>query len=1425
MNSSQSSSRDSSPAARSSNVPASQLPPIRANIPTSQLPPRPGISPIPPNLNTSNGHTDFTPYSSPRVSNFSTSTPVLQPNLNLVSSGDKTVQQQNYLFTSNTVSGSPSKTFTNSTPLSAVPNLVNTQNVPLNVPLSGSNFSTPPVNKPNLISQVNTLTHSSSTPTLTNLNITTQSATAIGSVIRQDLNQPQTIQRPVSSGPQLQQHVSEPQKRNVQDTVQSPQQTPNVASDTSKQMNPNPALGMPNVNHPQILHFSTNSTQGNPMQQNVASDTKNQFNQPHSNSQEIRTNPNNIMPQNQTQSVIHPQQISPFVSTAATAGKPIQQNMAPDTKNQFNQQHPNPQEVRTNPSNIMQNMGADTSRQFSPATGIKNLSPINQIMPQQKQNVVSDIKNQFNQPHPNSQEIRTNPSNMMPQSVQNMGVTGVKNMNEQQLPLNQMQQKQNVIPEASRQFNPVSSMLSINHQQASQFVPTNPALGKPMPQCPNSQDVRGQPLPPTQNMGADASRQFNPAAGINNLNTQQPQLRTNPPIGYNAPPLQQNIPPVPPGDNRVPTNNMNYSNQNVMRPPMYPNQPSTAASPLVSNVHAKRYPQPPNQNASVTTQPVNLYTQNTTATNYSSLDQPQNNANTYPQQPPAYQQQQQQYQQQNYQQRNYQQQQNVTQQMQNMNVVKGGYNKLWGHENFDLLQCPNVLPEQAIEPPKVSLGQEFLDAANCSPEIFRCTMTKIPESNSLLQKSRLPLGVLIHPFKDLNHLPVIQCNTIVRCRACRTYINPFIFFVDTKRWKCNLCYRVNELPEEFQYDPVSKSYGDPSRRPEIKSSTIEYIAPSEYMLRPPQPAVYLFLLDISRLAIESGYLHTVCEVLSSLLSSLPGDARTQIGFIAYNSTLHFFSLAEGLSQPHEMIVSDVDDIFLPCPDNLLVNLKEHMDLVSDLLAQLPNRYQNSFDGGSALGAALQAALKLMSSTGGRVTVFQTSLPMLGPGALAVREDPNQRAGKEAPHLNPATDFYKRLALDCSGHQIAVDLFILNSQYVDIATLSGISRFSGGCMYHFPLFKASRISQAENLERCFRRYITRKIGFEAVMRIRCTRGLSIHTFHGNFFVRSTDLLSLPNVNPDAGFGMQVSIEENLSDLQTVCFQAALLYTSSKGERRIRVHTLCLPVVNSLSDILNSADQQCIVGLLSKMAVDRSLQSSLSDARDAFINVAIDILSSYKLSLNMGSSAGGIFAPQSLKLLPLYILALLKYTAFRTGQSTRLDDRVFAMCDMKTLPLAQLLQNVYPDLYPIYRLAECPNVVDSEGVVIPQPRRLQLTSRNIDAYGAYLLDAGQQIIIYVCPNVSQQFLIHTLGVPNYNSISDQCYELPKLENVDNQRLHAFINSLNDEKACAATIQIIRDNAPNRMLMLERLIEDRIESALSYNEFLQHLKTQVK
>lgn len=103
----------------------------------------------------------------------------------------------------------------------------------------------------------------------------------------------------------------------------------------------------------------------------------------------------------------------------------------------------------------------------------------------------------------------------------------------------------------------------------------------------------------------------------------------------------------------------------------------------------------------------------------------------------------------------------------------------------------------------------------------------------------------------------------------------------------------------------------------------------------------------------------------------------------------------------------------------------------------------------------------------------------------------------------------------------------------------------------------------------------------------------------------------------------------------------------------------------------------------MAVDRSLKSSLSDAREAFINVAIDILSAYRLVETSGGP-NTILAPLNLSLIPLYILALLKSTAFRTGQSTRLDDRVYAMMQMKTLPLRDLIQSIHPDLYHVTQL---------------------------------------------------------------------------------------------------------------------------------------------
>ncbi|KAM9348129.1 protein transport protein Sec24A-like [Symphorus nematophorus] len=741
----------------------------------------------------------------------------------------------------------------------------------------------------------------------------------------------------------------------------------------------------------------------------------------------------------------------------------------------------------------------------------------------------------------------------------------------------------------------------------------------------------------------------------------------------------------------------------------------------------------------------------------------------------------------------------------------------------NLLQERNLLPPSPIPAPTPCLPQD-LQKINCNPEVFRCTLTSIPQTQSLLNKAKMPLGLLLHPFKDLSQLPVVTSSTIVRCRSCRTYINPFVSFLDQRRWKCNLCYRVNDVPEEFMYNPVSRSYGEPHKRPEVQNATIEFIAPSEYMLRPPQPAVYLFVLDVSHNAVETGYLNVFCQSLLDNINALPGDTRTKVGFITFDSTIHFYNLQEGLSQPQMLIVSDIEDIFLPTPDSLLVNLNECKELVQDLLKSLPTLFEKTMETQSALGSALQAAFKLLSPTGGRMSVFQTQLPNLGVGALQSREDPNQRASaKDIQHLSPATDFYKKLALDCSGQQVAVDLFLLSAQYCDLASLGCISRYSAGSIYHYPSYHHQHNpAQVECFQKDLKRYLTRKIGFEAVMRIRCTKGLSIHTFHGNFFVRSTDLLSLPNVNPDAGFAVQMSIEENLDDMQVVSFQAALLYTSSKGERRIRVHTLCLPVVNSLSDIFAGADVQAITGLLACMAVDRSVTASLSDARDAMTNAAIDSLSSYRQSV-LTIQQPGLLAPACLRLFPLFILALLKQKSFRTGTSTRLDDRVFAMCQLKYQPLAYAMLMIHPALYRVDDLTD-EGALNINERTIPQPRLLQLSVEKLSREGAFLMDAGTVMYLWIGRNCHPNFLTQVLGVPNYASVPDNLYLLPELDTAESQRTRAFIGWLRDQRPFFPSLHVIRDESQRKASFMQNMIEDRTESALSYYEFLLHLQQQI-
>ncbi|XP_077589495.1 protein transport protein Sec24B [Stigmatopora nigra] len=742
---------------------------------------------------------------------------------------------------------------------------------------------------------------------------------------------------------------------------------------------------------------------------------------------------------------------------------------------------------------------------------------------------------------------------------------------------------------------------------------------------------------------------------------------------------------------------------------------------------------------------------------------------------------------------------------------------------LDLLQERNLLPPRPLAPPEPNLSQE-LKKVNCSPQTFRCTLTSVPQTQALLNKARLPLGLLLHPFRDLQQLPVITSNTIVRCRHCRTYINPFVTFLDQRRWKCNLCYRVNDVPDEFMYNPVTRSYGEPHKRPEVQNATVEFIASSDYMLRPPQPAVYLFVLDVSHNAVESGYLKYFCQSLLDNLDKLPGDSRTKVGFLTFDSHVHFYNLQEGLSRPQMLVVTDIDDIFIPSHDSLMVSWRDSKELIKDLLASLPSTFNRSSETQSALGPALQAAFKLMSPSGGRVSVFQTQRPTLGAGSLQCREDPERHSdAKGVQHLGPATDFYKKLALDCSGQQIAVDLFLLSSQYADLASLACISKYSAGSIFYYPNFHGVRNpAQVEKFQKDLERYFARKLGFEAVMRIRCTKGLSIHTFHGNFFVRSTDLLSLANVNPDSSFAVQMSIDDSLADSSLACFQAALLYTSSKGKRRIRVHTLCLPVVSQLSDVYAGADVHAITCLLANMAIDRSILSSLSDARDALINAAVDFVSAYRRSASNPQHSGPL-VPASMRLFLLYVLALLKQKAFCTETNTRLDERVYAMCEFKTQPLQQLMRMIHPELYRLDDMSD-QGALHLDDTLVPQPPLLHLSAERLSMNGAFLMDCGNVFYLWIGKHCNEMFIRDVLDYPNFASIPSNMGCIPELPTLLSERVRAFLDWLQDNRAFRSILHVIKDEASSNGVFFQHLVEDRSEAGSSYQDFLRHIQQQV-
>lgn len=189
-----------------------------------------------------------------------------------------------------------------------------------------------------------------------------------------------------------------------------------------------------------------------------------------------------------------------------------------------------------------------------------------------------------------------------------------------------------------------------------------------------------------------------------------------------------------------------------------------------------------------------------------------------------------------------------------------------------------------------------------------------------------------------------------------------------------MCNVSNEVPQLFDWDSTTNQPADRWARAELNHSVVDFVAPTEYMVRPPQPPVYVFLIDVGTNAVQSGMVGTATRTILECLDRIPNEeGRTKVSIIAFDSALYFFSIppattdSEGVQDIPEaemLVVSDIDDVFLPKPTDLLINLKEAREGLEALLGRLNEMFQGGAGGGSgsALGPALQAGYKMIVRT-------------------------------------------------------------------------------------------------------------------------------------------------------------------------------------------------------------------------------------------------------------------------------------------------------------------------------------------------------------------------------------------------------------------------------------------------------------------------------
>ncbi|KAL4921867.1 hypothetical protein BDW62DRAFT_97904 [Aspergillus aurantiobrunneus] len=752
-------------------------------------------------------------------------------------------------------------------------------------------------------------------------------------------------------------------------------------------------------------------------------------------------------------------------------------------------------------------------------------------------------------------------------------------------------------------------------------------------------------------------------------------------------------------------------------------------------------------------------------------------------------------------------------------------------------------------PPPAAVPFVAHDQGNSSPKYARLTLNNIPSSSEFLSSTGLPLGMVLQPLARLDAgeqpIPVLDFGDAgpPRCRRCRTYINPFMAFRSGgNKFVCNMCTFPNDVPPEY-FAPidVSGSRIDRMQRPELMMGTVEFLVPKDYWNKEPVGLRTLFLIDVSQESVTKGFLKGVCKgILKALYEDEPSNnpdedtpprkiaEGSKIGIVTYDREVQFYNLSAGLQQAQMMVMTDLEEPFVPLSDGLFVDPYESRDVITSLLKRIPTIFSRVKAPQPALLPALNAALSALHATGGKIIGAICTLPTWGPGALALRDDPKVH-GTDAERKLFTTEntAWRETAGKLAEAGVGVDMFIAapSGTYMDVATIGHIPEVTGGETFFYPNFHAPR--DIRKLSEELAHSATRETGYQALMKVRCSNGLQVSGYHGNFVQHTFGAdLEIGAIDADKAIAVLFSYDGKLDTKLDAHFQAALLYTSANGQRRVRCINIVAAVNEGGLDTMKFIDQDAVVSIIAKEAAAKTLDKNLKDLRANITEKSVDIFSGYRKVFSGSHPPGQLVLPENLKEFSMFILGLIKSRAFKGGQEAS-DRRIHDIRMLRSIGCTEISLYLYPRIIPIHNMQPEDGFPNEQGQ-LQVPPSLRASYSKIEEGGAYLVDDGQQCLLWLHSQVSPNLLedLFGAGQVSLQELNPQTSSIPVLEthlNAQVRNLLQYFSTIRGSKA--VTIQLARQGLDGAEYEFARLLmEDRNNEAQSYVDWLVHIHRQI-